>query len=75
MITRKTANKAITIAITIVVPQPGVTFPYSEFNGFSRVPRLVTKLLFALPCVVFAGPFRTAIKKNLIIEKVNLRAL
>jgi hypothetical protein len=61
MITRKTANKAITTAITIVVPHPGVTFPYSEFKGFSRVPRLVTNLLFALFCF---GLFRVAIKES-----------
>lgn len=45
IITRKTAKRAIKKAITGVVPQPGETFPYSEFRGFSRVPRLVTKPL------------------------------
>jgi len=29
-------------AIRTVVPQPGATFPYSEFNGFSAVPSAVT---------------------------------
>jgi hypothetical protein len=43
MIARKTANKAINTTITGVVPQLGETFPYSEFRGFRRVPRLVDK--------------------------------
>lgn len=42
MITKKTANKAITTPITGVVPHPGATFPYSEFKGFSIVPNVVT---------------------------------
>ena len=28
--------------ITTVVPQPGATLPYSEFNGLSNVPKAVT---------------------------------
>jgi hypothetical protein len=47
--TRKTANRAITTAIKGVVPHPGATFPYSEFSGLSKVPRLVTTLLFIVP--------------------------
>lgn len=30
------------VAIITVVPHPGATFPYSEFNGFSIVPKVVT---------------------------------
>lgn len=30
------------IPIITVVPQPGATFPYSEFNGFKIVPNVVT---------------------------------
>ena len=29
-------------AIRIVVPQPGATLPYSEFNGFKALPKAVT---------------------------------
>ena len=51
--TKNTANKAITNPIRPVVPQPGATFPYSEFSGFIAVPSAVT---FALPMseVLFA---------------------
>jgi hypothetical protein len=62
MITRKTANSAITKAITGVVPHPGVTFPYSEFNGFNKVPNVVTNPLFTLFCFIFAGLFEVVIK-------------
>jgi hypothetical protein len=41
MITRKIANNAIKTAISGVVPHPGATFPYSEFNGFKILPTLV----------------------------------
>jgi len=70
MITRKTANRAIVTAIQIVVPHPGATLPYSEFRGFRRVPRLVTKPLFTLSCLIFIGLFEVAItqeyKKNIV---------
>jgi len=42
MITRKMEKRDINTAISGVVPHPGVTFPYSELRGLSRVPRLVT---------------------------------
>jgi hypothetical protein len=35
-----------------VVPQLGTTFPYSEFSGFSKFPRLVTNPLSS-NCVGF----------------------
>ena len=38
MIDRNIANKAIATPIKGVVPQPGATFPYSEFKGFSKLP-------------------------------------
>jgi hypothetical protein len=64
-------------AIKGVVPHPGATFPYSEFNGFSKVPRLVTTLLF-IP-LLLRGTFEVAIKerrtKNYQRKLVNLRAL
>lgn len=42
MIVKNIANRPINTAITPVVPQPGATFPYSEFKGFSIVPNVVT---------------------------------
>ena len=45
--TRKTANNAINTPIITVVPHPGATFPYSELRGFSKVPSVVTLLVFA----------------------------
>ena len=38
MIDRNIANKAIATPIKGVVPQPGATFPYSEFKGFNNPP-------------------------------------
>lgn len=38
---RNIANNPINTAIIIVVPHPGATFPYSEFNGFRIVPNVV----------------------------------
>ena len=38
MIDRNIANKAIATPIKGVVPQPGATFPYSEFKGFNKLP-------------------------------------
>jgi hypothetical protein len=67
IITRKTAKRVIKKAITGVVPQPGETFPYSEFSGFRRVPRLVTELVLLL---IFVGLLYVAIKKI-----INLHAL
>ena len=43
MINRNTKNANITIAINGVVPQPGATLPYSEFNGRKMLPNLVCK--------------------------------
>jgi hypothetical protein len=40
------------VAITTVVPQPGATFPYSEFRGFKAVPNAVT-----FPLVTAVLPF------------------
>jgi hypothetical protein len=68
--TRKTANNPINTPISGVVPQPGVTFPYSEFRGFRRVPRFVTNPSVSASlrgCLVI---FEVAIKKL-----INLRAL
>jgi len=41
MINKKIKNAAITTAIIGVVPQPGATLPYSEFNGRKNSPSLV----------------------------------
>lgn len=41
IINKNIANNPMKIPIITVVPQPGATFPYSEFNGFSIVPRVV----------------------------------
>jgi len=41
MITKKIANKTPNTPINTVVPQPGATFPYSEFKGRNRVPTTV----------------------------------
>ncbi|OVA11582.1 hypothetical protein BVC80_1165g13 [Macleaya cordata] len=38
---RNTANKAIATPITGVIPHPGATLPYSEFNGFNKSPTIV----------------------------------
>jgi hypothetical protein len=38
---RKIANRAIATPIKGVVPHPGATLPYSEFNGFNKLPTLV----------------------------------
>ncbi|RYR29907.1 hypothetical protein Ahy_B01g054543 [Arachis hypogaea] len=35
------ANKAIATPIKGVVPHPGATLPYSEFNGFNKAPTVV----------------------------------
>ena len=35
------ANRAIATPIKGVVPQPGATLPYSEFNGFNKLPAVV----------------------------------
>ena len=43
MIDRNIANKAIATPIKGVVPQPGATFPYSEFKGFSKLPDPTSK--------------------------------
>lgn len=37
--TKKTAKSPIKMAINGAVPQPGATLPYSEFRGFSNVPK------------------------------------
>ncbi len=39
---RNIANSPINTPIITVVPQPGATFPYSEFSGFKIVPKVVT---------------------------------
>ena len=52
MITRNTKNRPIKTPITGVVPQPGATFPYSEFRGFKAVPNAVT-----FPFVTVVLPF------------------
>ena len=62
--TRKTANRAINTAIKGVVPHPGATFPYSEFKGLSKVPRLVTTLLFIVSWLSFIGVFEVAINEK-----------
>ncbi|CAN4128508.1 unnamed protein product [Withania somnifera] len=41
VIDRNTANKAIATPIKGVVPHPGATLPYSEFNGFNKLPTVV----------------------------------
>ena len=48
---KKIANKPIKTPIRTVVPQPGATLPYSEFNGFKAVPNAVT---FPPPIGAFA---------------------
>jgi hypothetical protein len=62
--TRKTANRAMKTAINGVVPHPGATFPYSEFRGFNKVPRLVTTLLLIVSWLSFIGVFEVAINKK-----------
>jgi hypothetical protein len=63
MITRKIANNDINTAIRGVVPQPGVTLPYSEFKGFSKIPRLVTNPPSTAFCLTLVGFFKVTIKK------------
>jgi LPXTG-motif cell wall-anchored protein len=58
------AKSAITTAIRDVVPQPGATLPYSEFSGFSKVPRLVTKPLSFAFGLILIGLLGVAIKKR-----------
>ena len=41
MINKNTKNAIITKPIIGVVPQPGATLPYSEFNGRKISPNLV----------------------------------
>jgi hypothetical protein len=65
MITRNNANSLIKRAIKGVVPQPGATFPYSEFRGFSKVPKLVTRPLDTLSCLFGLNPLEVAIRKKL----------
>ena len=38
---RNMANRAIATPISGVVPHPGATLPYSEFNGFNKSPIIV----------------------------------
>lgn len=38
---KNTVNKAIATPIKGVVPHPGATLPYSEFNGFNKAPTVV----------------------------------
>ena len=48
IITKKTKNNAITNPIKGVVPHPGPTFPYSEFNGRKIAPSFVLKTIISL---------------------------
>jgi hypothetical protein len=41
IIHKNIANKAIATPIKGVVPHPGATLPYSEFNGFNKTPMVV----------------------------------
>lgn len=41
IIDRNIANRAIATPIKGVVPHPGATLPYSEFNGFNKSPTTV----------------------------------
>ena len=60
-ITRKTAKRAPKTPINTVVPHPGATFPYSEFNGRNKVPSAMLKFYYQLsPYMKFS--FHTAIK-------------
>jgi hypothetical protein len=59
--------------MTGVVPQPGATFPYSEFSGFSRVPKFVTKPVSILLCFVFVRFFEVVIEKERILVINNNR--
>jgi hypothetical protein len=81
MITKKTANSPIKIAITGVVPQPGATFPYSEFNGFNKVPSGVVNAVstgafldtFEVPVAIINKIFKLVyfleyLKKNKIYD-------
>ena len=53
IITRNRRNATIKAAIKGVVPQPGVTFPYSAFSGFRKVPTAVIRQLAILFCFIF----------------------
>ena len=56
MIVKNTANNPIKTAITPVVPQPGVTFPYSVFNDFNKFPKGVTiPVVFSIDVDVFVA--------------------
>jgi hypothetical protein len=61
---RKTANNLITTDIIGAVPQPVETFPYSEFRGFSRVPRRVTNPKVIFTRFSFTGLLEVTIKIN-----------
>jgi len=59
--------------MTGVVPQPGATFPYSEFSGFSSVPKFVTRPVSILLCFVFVRFFEVVIEKERILVINNNR--
>jgi hypothetical protein len=58
-------------AMSGVVPQPGATFPYSEFSGFSRVPRFVTNPSLVALCLIFTGIFDVTIGGGKEKERSN----
>ena len=69
MITKNTAKRPIKKPINGVVPQPGDTLPYSEFNGFKRLPRIVTLLVLlfaAISYLIIRGGSRKKIAKKMI---------
>ena len=45
-ITKNTAKRAPKTPIKTVVPHPGATLPYSEFNGRNKVPSAILKKNF-----------------------------
>ena len=62
MIDRNIANKAIATPIKGVVPQPGATFPYSEFKGFNKLPA---------PVFLGLGLGEASNQELFLIEKLN----
>lgn len=58
IIIKNIAKRPINIAIIVVVPHPGATLPYSEFKGFSIVPKGVI-----FPCV-----FDSLFFENVVIK-------
>ena len=72
IIVKKTANKDIKIAITPVVPHPIETLPYSEFNGFNKVPKgvtvLVVSIAFCTVVLVAINDLKLKMKQRILLS-------